>query len=160
MRSENALFHPLLRVFCVLMIIIIAIINQSGPKEEFIRSADAVVTSVEYKQESKTKGPLTEYQYLTGSYDVNGGKYSVSQRHEMPTIEYKVGETFPVFYDARSPHDTIDSEHIPQPGIGGGKMTVSDGIALTFILPFMLTLIGSFIHVFQSNKRISRSRVR
>lgn len=161
MHSKRSLFHPLLRLFCVVMIIAIAIISQSGPKEEFIRSAEAVVTSVEYKQEHKTKGPLTEYQHLTASYDVHGDKHGMSQRNETPAPEYKVGDTFTVFYDARNPNEIIEPDNLPgSDKIGNGKLDSGGTLALMLILPFIVILIGSVIYVEQDRKRISRSRVR
>lgn len=161
MRSKNSLFHPLLRLFCVVMIIIITAISQSGPKEEFIRSTEAVVTSVEYKQEHKTKGPLAEYQHLTASYDVNGEKYGMSQSAEMPAPEYNAGDKFTVFYDARKPHEVIPSEKLPSSdGIGEGKLTPGGALALFLIFPFLVILIGSVIYVEQDRKRVSRRRVR
>lgn len=159
MSTPHPFFHPVLRLFCVVMIIFIAIISQSGPKEEYIRSAEATVNSVEYKQESKTKGPLTEYQYLNISYEADGRSHTVTQRNEMPSIEYKVAEKFPVFYDARSPRDLIDPAVLPmKEGIGGGKLHGSDLVAIVFMLPFVLILLGSFVYLFEENKKNSRKR--
>lgn len=160
MRPKNTLFHPILRLICLMMIILIAAISQSEPKEEFLRSAEAVVTSVEYKQENKTKGPVTEYQHLTASYDVNGGKYGMSQRNEGPSPEYKTGDTLTVFYDARKPHEVIPPDKLPSSDvIGEGKLDAGGALALILILPFIVTLIGSVIYVEQDRKRISRRRV-
>jgi uncharacterized membrane protein len=154
MPSNNSFFHPMLRFICVAMIFLIVVIAHLGPKEERIRTAEATVTSVEYKQESKTKGPLTEYQYLTASYEVDGQRYNVTQRNEMPSIEYRVEEKFPVFYDERYPQSTINPEQLP--GKGNGKFNGSDVIAILFMLPFILTLLGSFVYVYEENKKDNR----
>lgn len=161
MHLKQSLFHPLLRVFCVVMIILIAAISRTGPQEEFIRSADAIVTSIEYKQEHKTKGPLTEYQHLTASYDVHGDKYGMSQRTEMPAPEYRIGDTFTVFYDARNPHETIAPDKLPgNDEIGKGKLDTGEAVSLFLILPFVVTLIGSVIYVEQDRKRNTGRRIR
>lgn len=159
MHTKDRLFHPALRLFCLMMIIIIAFLSQPGPQSENIRSANATVTSVEYKQENKTKGPLTEYQYLSGTYEVDGEKYNVDQRNEMPLPEYKVNDTFIVHYDYRHPDRPLDSAHLPK-GLGGSALSGGEFIGLIFTLPFILTLVGSFVYLYHENKRPVARRVK